>query len=99
MKVTRTLLALADAVFACQFGMLLAPVYLFLLWRIRKDARELRMLVCLQLLFVFSLGFLAASGGGNSTSGPQSSLGVQTILVVATSGSVTKSSPLTLNLR
>jgi Bacterial Ig-like domain (group 3) len=78
-------------------AILLAPVYLLLLWRIRKDARKFRMLVCALLLSVLSLGCLSACSGGSKTTQPISSS--QTILVIATSGTTTKSTPLILNLQ
>jgi hypothetical protein len=75
----------------------MTPVYLFLLWRVRKDARKLRMLVCALLLSVISLGWLTACSGGSKTTQPIP--GSQTILVIATSGTTTKSTPLILNLQ
>jgi hypothetical protein len=75
----------------------LAPVYLFLLWRVRKDARKLRMLVCALLLSVVSLGCLTACSGGSKTTQPTP--GSQTILVIATSGSTTKSTPVIVNFQ
>jgi hypothetical protein len=78
-------------------AILLAPIYLLLLWRIRKDARKLRLLLCALLLSLVSLGCLTACSGGSKTSQPTP--GSQTILVIATSGSTTKSTPLTLNLQ
>ena len=79
-------------------ALLLAPLYLFLLWRIRKDFRKLRMLLCMLLLSLVSLGFLNACSG-NVTKTNQPASGPQTILVVATSGSTTKDIPLTLNMQ
>jgi len=78
-------------------ALLLAPAYLFLLWRIRKDSRKLRMLLCMLLLAVVSLGFLNACSGGSKTTQPAP--GSQTILVIATSGTTTKSTPLILELQ
>ncbi len=78
-------------------AILLAPLYLLLLWRVRKDARKLRILVCALLLSVVSLGCLTACSGGSKTTQPTP--GSQTILVIATSGATTKSTPLTLNLQ
>jgi len=75
----------------------LAPVYIFLLWRVRKDARKLRMLLGALLLSVVSLGCLTACGGAAKTTQPPASS--QTILVIATSGTTTKSATLTLNLQ
>ena len=75
----------------------MTPVYLFLLWRVRKDARKLRMLVCALLLLVISLGCLTACSGGSKTTQPIP--GSQTFLVIATSGTTTKSTPLILNLQ
>ena len=75
----------------------MTPVYLFLFWRVRKDARKLRMLVCALLLSVISLGCLTACSGGSKTTQPIP--GSQTILVIATSGTTTKSTPLILNLQ
>ncbi len=78
-------------------AILLAPVYLFLLWRMGKDARKLRTLLCALILCALSLGYLTGCSGYAQSSQPAS--GPQTILVVATSGSVTKSTPLIVNLQ
>jgi len=79
-------------------AILFAPLYLLLFWRVRKDTRKLRKLVCALLLSVISLGCLTACGG-SATKTTQPTSGTQTILVVPTSGSTTKSIPLTLNLQ
>ena len=78
-------------------AILLAPLYLLLLWRVRKDARKLRMLFCALFLSLISLGCLTACSNGSKTSQPTT--GSQTILVIATSGTTTKSTPLILNLQ
>ncbi len=88
MKFAQRLLLVAGA---------LAPVYLFLVWRIRTDARKLRKLVCALLLTVISRGCLTACSGGTRTTQPIPSS--QAILVIATSGTATKSATLTLNLQ
>jgi hypothetical protein len=78
-------------------AILFATLYLLLLWRVRKDSRKLRILLCSLLLSVISLGCLTACSGGPKTTQPTPSS--QTILVIATSGTTTKSTPLTLNLQ
>ncbi len=81
-------------------GLLILPVSLFLLGRIRKGARGIQALLCLALLALAFTGFLSGCGGGGTKiTQPNLPSGPQTILVNAATDSVTRTIPLTLNLQ
>jgi Bacterial Ig-like domain (group 3) len=81
-------------------GAILFSVSLISLWRIRRDSRNILLSFCLLLVSAVSLGgSLGCNGGGSS--GPQSfqETGSKTVLVTATSGSITRTIPLVLNIQ
>ena len=81
-------------------GLLILPVSLLLLGRIRKGAHRIQALLCLIVLAVSSAGLLTGCGGGSKqVTQPTLPSGPQTILVSASTDTVTKSIPLTLNIQ
>jgi hypothetical protein len=69
-------------------GVVLLPFSLFSVWRLRLGQRRLRGFVCLLVLSVLSLGMIGCSGGSKPAQLQET--GSKTVLVTATSGSVTK---------
>ncbi len=81
-------------------GILILPVSLFLLWRIRRGSRGIQELLCLALLTFTITGLLSGCNGGSKlVTQPALPSGPQTILVNATGDSATKSVPLTLTIQ
>lgn len=80
-------------------GILLLPFSLLCLWRIRNGRRHLQGFACLLLLSVLSLGLVIGCGGGSSKAQQLQETGSKTILVTATSGSITRTIPLVLNIQ
>jgi hypothetical protein len=76
--------------------LLLLPLSLLCLAQIRKGARSISALLFLLLISVVSIGSLAGCSGGAAHSLKETSS--QTILVIASTGSVTKSIPLLVNI-
>ena len=77
-------------------GLLLMPLSVVLLWRVRKNAQAIRAALCIVLLAVVMLGGMVGCGGGSKTQLPS---GQQTILVNASSNSFTISVPVVLNVQ
>ena len=73
-------------------GMLLFPLAIFSLWRVRKNARVIGASLCLTLLAVVSIGGLVGCGGGTKNQ----PAGQQTILVNAAAENFTVSVPVVL---
>ena len=73
-------------------GMLLFPLAMFSLWRVRKNARVIGASLCLTLLAVVSIGGLVGCGGGTKNQ----PAGQQTILVNAAAENFTVSVPVVL---
>ena len=73
-------------------GMLLFPLAMFSLWRVRKNARVIGASLCLTLLAVVSIGGLVGCGGGTKNQ----PTGQQTILVNAAAENFTVSVPVVL---
>ncbi len=82
-------------------GILVCPIALFLLWRIRRGARVMQALLCLLLLAIVSVGSLTGCGGSTKVVNNPAALpsGQQAVLVTVTANSVTKSIPLVLNIQ
>jgi len=78
-------------------GALFLPFSLFSLWRLRIGRRRLRGFVCLLLLSAISLGVIGCSGGSKPEQLQET--GSKTVLVTATSGSVTRTIPLVVNIQ
>jgi len=76
-------------------GLLLLPVSVGLLWRVRKNARAIQASMCILVLSLVSLGCMVGCGGGSSK--PQTPAVQQTILVNASCGELTVSVPLVIN--
>ena len=74
-------------------GILLFPLAMFSLWRVRKSAQVVRASLCLTLLAVVSIGGLVGCGGGTKNQPPA---GQQTILVNAAAENFTVSVPVVL---
>jgi len=77
-------------------GLLLLPLSVVLLWRVRKNAQAIRASLCILLLAVVMLGGMVGCGGSTKTHLPT---GQQTILVNAASDSFTISVPVVLNVQ
>jgi hypothetical protein len=81
-------------------GLLILSASLLLLGRIRKGGKRIQALLCLVVLAVSFTGLLTGCNGGSKmVTQPNLPSGPQTILINATTGSVTKSIPLTLNIQ
>jgi len=81
-------------------GVLILPVSLLLLARIRKGGKRIQALLCLVVLAVSFTGLLTGCGSSSKkVTQPNLPSGPQTILINATTDSVTKSIPLTLNIQ
>jgi hypothetical protein len=78
-------------------GLLLLPLSLLCLTRIRKGARSIPALLFLLLISAVSIGSLAGCSGGATDSFKET--GSKTILVIASTGSVTKSIPVLVNIQ
>jgi len=76
--------------------LLLLPLSLLCLAQIRKGARSISVLLFLLLISAVSIGSLAGCSGGATQKLKET--GSQTILVIASTGSVTKSIPLIVNI-
>jgi hypothetical protein len=77
-------------------GLLLLPLSVVLLWRVRKNSRALQASLCILLLALVSFGSMVGCGAGSNK---PSTSGTQTVLVNATSGSFTISVPLIVNVQ
>ena len=80
-------------------GAILFSVSLISLWRIRRGRRNIPLLFCLLLVSAVSLGGLLGCNGGSSGSQSLQETGSKTILVTASSGSITRTIPLVLNIQ
>jgi hypothetical protein len=78
---------------------ILFPVSLISLWRIRRGRRNIPLLCCLLLVSVVSLGGLLGCNNGSSGSQSLQETGSKTVLVTASSGSITRTTPLVLNIQ
>jgi hypothetical protein len=76
----------------------LMPASFLMLWMVRKHGVVIRGMVALLLLAAVTVGGVAGCGGSSSPK-VTTPTGPQTILVSATTGTVTKTVPLTLNLQ
>jgi hypothetical protein len=79
-------------------GALLAPLSLLCLWRTCGGRQRLRGLFSLLLLSAVSIGCVMGCSGGSQPQTNQET-GAKTILIVANSGSITKTIPLVLNIQ
>jgi hypothetical protein len=79
-------------------ALVLTPASFLMLWMVRKHAVVIRGMVALLLLATVTVGGVVGCGGSSSPKST-SPTGPQTILVNATTGTVTKTVPLTLNLQ
>jgi hypothetical protein len=79
-------------------AILVFPLSLLCLWRIGGAGRKLQVFFYL-LLSVVSVGYLTGCGGGGTNSPPLQETGSRTVLVNATSGSLTQSAPMILNIQ
>lgn len=79
-------------------GILFLPFSLLCLWKINKEGRRMKSLLFLLVLSIVSLGSVMGCGGSDSSK-PTQETGAKTILVSATSGSVTRTTPLVLNIQ
>lgn len=82
-------------------GVLILPLSLILLSRIRKGARHIQALLCLLVLTLSVTGLLTGCGSSTKVINQPQTLpsGPQTILVNASTDSVTKTIPFTLNIK
>jgi Bacterial Ig-like domain (group 3) len=80
-------------------GAIIFSVSLISLWRIRRGRRNIPLLFCLLLVSVVSLGGLLGCNGGSSGSQSLQETGSKTVLVTASSGSITRTIPLVLNIQ
>jgi hypothetical protein len=78
-------------------GLLLLPLSLLCLTQIRKGARNIPALLFVLLISAVSIGSLAGCSGGATDSFKET--GSKTILVIASTGSVTKSIPVLVNIQ
>jgi hypothetical protein len=79
-------------------GALLAPLSLLCLWRVRGGRQRLQGLLSLLLLSAVSIGCVIGCSGGSQPQTNQET-GSKTILIAASSGSITKTIPLVLNIQ
>jgi Bacterial Ig-like domain (group 3) len=79
-------------------ALVLMPASFLMLWMVRKHGVVIRGMVALLLLAAVTVGGVAGCGGSGSPK-VAAPTGPQTILVNATTGTVTKTVPLTLNLQ
>jgi hypothetical protein len=80
-------------------GMLLLPFSLLCLARIQKGSRRMQSMFCILILSVAAFGCVLGCGGSKSPAQQAHETGSKTILVNATSGSVTRTIPLVLNIQ
>jgi hypothetical protein len=78
-------------------GILFAPLTLFCLQRMRKGGSLISGALSIMVLSMITFGCMLGCSGGGTNHGPET--GAKTILVNATSGSVTKTTPLILNIK
>jgi hypothetical protein len=78
-------------------GSILFWLSLVSLWRIRKGGRKIGLMLGILLISAVSLGGLLGCGGGASR--PPQESGSKTILVTAVSGSITRTTPLVVNIQ
>jgi hypothetical protein len=78
-------------------SLLLLPMSLLALWRIRNGARDMQALLSLAVLCVASFGLMLGCGG--TTTKAFQETGSKTVLVTATMGSVTRSIPLNVTIQ
>lgn len=83
------------------FGMFLIPATLLLLWRIRAGRRQIQKYLLLFLLLATSIGGILGCGGGSKPQQPQSvqETGSKTVLVSVSSGTLTRTIPLVVNIQ
>jgi hypothetical protein len=79
-------------------GILLAPLSLLCLWRMRSGRQRLQRLLSLLVLSAVSIGCVMGCSGGSQPQTNQET-GSKTILIAASSGSITKTIPLVLNIQ
>ena len=82
-------------------GVLILPLSLILLLRIRKGSRRIQALLYLLVLTLSFTGSLTGCGSGTKAINQPQTLpsGPQTVLVIASTDSVTKTIPFTLNIK
>jgi hypothetical protein len=79
-------------------GVLLAPLSLLCLWRMRNGRHRLQGLLSLLLLSAVSIGCVMGCSGGSKPQTNQET-GSKTILIGASNGSITRTIPLVLNIQ
>jgi len=79
-------------------ALVLMPASFLMLWIVRKQGVVIRGMVALLLLAAVSVGGVVGCGGSSSPK-VTTPTGPQTILISATTGAITKTVPLTLNLQ
>jgi Big-like domain-containing protein len=79
-------------------ALLVLPLSLLSLWRVRRGAASLGALLCLLAVSFVPICLLSGCGGGNGTHQPQNAQS-QTVLIVATSGTVTRSIPIIITVQ